>query len=48
MVTESVIQAAAQLGPLRCPVVVRLQGTNSEEGQRIVSHFFLEDQGNCT
>ncbi|KAJ5322387.1 succinate-CoA ligase [Penicillium brevicompactum] len=36
MVAESIIQAAAQLGPLRCPIVVRLQGTNSEKGQRMI------------
>jgi succinyl-CoA synthetase beta subunit len=37
MIAESIISAAAQLGPLRCPIVVRLQGTNAEEGQKMVS-----------
>jgi succinyl-CoA synthetase beta subunit len=37
MIAESIISAAAQLGLLRCPIVVRLQGTNAEEGQRMAS-----------
>ncbi|EYE99019.1 succinyl-CoA synthetase-like protein [Aspergillus ruber CBS 135680] len=41
MVAESIIQAAARLGPLRCPMVVRLQGTNSEEGQRLIQESGL-------
>ncbi|OJJ87674.1 uncharacterized protein ASPGLDRAFT_42713 [Aspergillus glaucus CBS 516.65] len=41
MVAESIIQAAARLGPLRCPMVVRLQGTNSEEGQRMIQESGL-------
>jgi succinyl-CoA synthetase beta subunit len=36
MIAESIISAASQRGPLRCPIVVRLQGTNSEEGQSMV------------
>ncbi|KAI5467243.1 succinyl-CoA synthetase-like protein [Mariannaea sp. PMI_226] len=32
MIAESIIAAASELGPLRVPVVVRLQGTNSEKG----------------
>jgi succinyl-CoA synthetase beta subunit len=40
MYSPPVILSAAQLGPLRCPVVVRLQGTNSEKGQRTVSDKF--------
>ena len=36
MIAESVIMAAARLGPLQVPVVVRLQGTNAEEGQKMV------------
>lgn len=37
MIAESIIGAAAELGTLRVPVVVRLQGTNSTEGLRMVS-----------
>lgn len=37
MIAESIIGAAAELGPLRVPVVVRLQGTNSEQGLKLVS-----------
>ncbi|TKW51938.1 Succinyl-CoA ligase [GDP-forming] subunit beta, mitochondrial [Colletotrichum tanaceti] len=36
MVAESILGAAKQLGPLRVPMVVRLQGTNSELGLRIL------------
>ncbi|KAF2635189.1 hypothetical protein P280DRAFT_501978 [Massarina eburnea CBS 473.64] len=36
MIAESIIGAAAELGPLRVPVVVRLQGTNSAEGLKMV------------
>ncbi|KAH6695027.1 succinyl-CoA synthetase-like protein [Plectosphaerella plurivora] len=32
MIAQSIISTARSLGPLRVPVVVRLQGTNSEEG----------------
>ncbi|PWY93043.1 hypothetical protein BO94DRAFT_583284 [Aspergillus sclerotioniger CBS 115572] len=41
MVATSIIQAADRLGLLRCPIVVRLQGTNSEEGQRMISESGL-------
>lgn len=37
MIAESIIAAASELGPLVVPVVVRLQGTNSEEGLAMVS-----------
>ena len=37
MIAESIIGAASQLGPMRVPVVVRLQGTNSAEGLKLVS-----------
>lgn len=37
MIAESIIGAAKELGPLRVPLVVRLQGTNSPEGLKIVS-----------
>ncbi|KAF2093356.1 succinate-CoA ligase [Rhizodiscina lignyota] len=36
MIAESIIGAAKELGSLRVPVVVRLQGTNSEEGLKLV------------
>ncbi|WQF88425.1 Putative succinate--CoA synthetase, beta subunit, ATP-citrate lyase/succinyl-CoA ligase [Colletotrichum destructivum] len=36
MIAESILGAAKQLGPLRVPMVVRLQGTNSELGLRIL------------
>jgi succinyl-CoA synthetase beta subunit len=36
-VAESIIGAAAEIGPLRVPLVVRLQGTNSAEGLKLVS-----------
>ncbi|KAF2114267.1 hypothetical protein BDV96DRAFT_495245 [Lophiotrema nucula] len=36
MIAESIIGAAAELGPLRVPVVVRLQGTNSVEGLKMI------------
>ncbi|KAL4860591.1 hypothetical protein BDV12DRAFT_191614 [Aspergillus spectabilis] len=45
MVAESIIQAAAQLGPLRCHIVVRLQGTHAEEGQRILKLLAESDFG---
>lgn len=38
MIAESIIGAAAELGPLRVPLVVRLQGTNSAEGLQLVSN----------
>lgn len=36
MIAESIIAAAAELGPLKVPVVVRLQGTNSPQGLKLV------------
>ncbi|TQN66334.1 Succinate--CoA ligase [GDP-forming] subunit beta, partial [Colletotrichum shisoi] len=36
MIAESILGAAKQLGPLRVPMVVRLQGTDSELGLRVV------------
>lgn len=36
MIAESIIGAATALGPLRVPLVVRLQGTNSAEGLKLV------------
>lgn len=37
MIAESIIAAAAEIGPLKVPIVVRLQGTNSEAGLKLVS-----------
>lgn len=39
MIAESIIGAATELGPFPVPIVVRLQGTNSEEGLRLVSRY---------
>lgn len=36
MIARSIIGAASELGPLKVPVVVRLQGTNSAEGLKLV------------
>ncbi|KAF4446209.1 hypothetical protein F53441_10185 [Fusarium austroafricanum] len=36
MIAESIIAAASELGPLRVPVVARLQGTNSEAGLKLL------------
>jgi succinyl-CoA synthetase beta subunit len=36
MVAESIISAAKDLEPLRVPLVVRLQGTSAEKGQKLV------------
>lgn len=37
MIADSIIGAATELGPLKIPIVARLQGTNSAEGLRLVS-----------
>ncbi|KAF4331953.1 succinyl ligase subunit beta [Fusarium beomiforme] len=36
MIAESIIAAASELGPLKVPMVVRLQGTNSEAGLKLL------------
>ncbi|KAM5513388.1 hypothetical protein FOXYSP1_08188 [Fusarium oxysporum f. sp. phaseoli] len=41
MIAESIIGAAKELGPLRVPLVVRLQGTNSLEGLKILEEANL-------
>jgi hypothetical protein len=48
MIAESIIAAAAELGPMRVPVVVRLQGTNSEAGLKLVSHSPYHTRGLLT
>ncbi|KAH7131076.1 hypothetical protein EDB81DRAFT_807885 [Dactylonectria macrodidyma] len=41
MIAESIIGAATALGPLRVPLVVRLQGTNSAEGLKLIENADL-------
>lgn len=41
MIAESIIAAAKALGDLRVPVVVRLQGTNSEQGLKLIEESGL-------
>ncbi|KAI3530610.1 NAD-dependent deacetylase sirtuin-5 [Colletotrichum filicis] len=38
MIAESILGAAKELGPLKIPMVVRLQGTNSEMGLKIATN----------
>jgi succinyl-CoA synthetase beta subunit len=37
MIAEAIVAAAAEMGGFKCPVVVRLQGTNAEKGLKLVS-----------
>lgn len=37
MIAESIIAAASEIKPVEVPIVVRLQGTNSEAGLKLVS-----------
>lgn len=37
MIAESIVAAGKAIGPFKVPVVVRLQGTNSQEGLKMVS-----------
>ncbi|PCD42038.1 hypothetical protein AU210_004574 [Fusarium oxysporum f. sp. radicis-cucumerinum] len=41
MIAESIIAAASELGPLKVPMVVRLQGTNSEAGLKLLKDATL-------
>ncbi|OHE97205.1 hypothetical protein CORC01_07459 [Colletotrichum orchidophilum] len=41
MIAESILGAAKELGPLKVPLVVRLQGTNSELGLKILEEANL-------
>lgn len=41
MIAESIIAAASELGPLRVPMVVRLQGTNAEAGLKLVRRLLF-------
>ncbi|QGI63578.1 hypothetical protein CEK26_007528 [Fusarium fujikuroi] len=42
MIAESIIAAASELGPLKVPMVVRLQGTNSEAGLQMLKDATLD------
>ncbi|KAF5568596.1 succinyl ligase subunit beta [Fusarium napiforme] len=42
MIAESIIAAANELGPLKVPMVVRLQGTNSEAGLQLLKDATLD------
>lgn len=48
MIAASIISSAETLGPIPVPVVVRLQGTNSKEGLRLVSSFRNMHIGSAT
>lgn len=37
MIAESIVAAAKEIGGFKVPVVVRLQGTNSDKGLKLVS-----------
>lgn len=41
MIAKSIVEAASRLRGFRVPVVVRLQGTNSEEALKLVRDHFL-------
>lgn len=41
MIADSIIGATKELGTMRVPLVVRLQGTNSAEGLKIVRLTYL-------
>lgn len=41
MIAKSIIEAASRLRGFRVPVVVRFQGTNSEEALKLVRHHYL-------
>lgn len=48
MIAESIISAASDLGPLKVPIVVRLQGTNSAEGLKLVCLHLRDESVNRT
>ncbi|OQE91119.1 hypothetical protein PENNAL_c0010G06181 [Penicillium nalgiovense] len=43
MIAEAIVAAAAEMGGFKCPVVVRLQGTNSEKGLKLIEQSELEN-----
>lgn len=44
MMAEAIISAVEELGGLRVPLVIRLQGTDAEKGQAMVSLYRLHQQ----
>ena len=42
MIAEAIIGAADVLGPLKVPLVIRLEGTNSEAGLKLVRDLNFE------
>jgi succinyl-CoA synthetase beta subunit len=43
MIAEAIVAAAAEMGGFKCPVVVRLQGTNSEKGLKLIEQSELDN-----
>ncbi|KXG51516.1 ATP-grasp fold, succinyl-CoA synthetase-type [Penicillium griseofulvum] len=43
MIAEAIVSAATEMGGFKCPVVVRLQGTNFEKGLKMVEQSGLEN-----
>ncbi|KAJ5593166.1 hypothetical protein N7537_010070, partial [Penicillium hordei] len=43
MIAEAIVAAAAEMGGFKCPVVVRLRGTNSEEGLKLIEQSGLKN-----
>ncbi|CAI7654626.1 unnamed protein product [Penicillium viridicatum] len=43
MIAEAIVAAAAEMGGFKCPVVVRLQGTNSEKGLKLIEQSGLKN-----
>ncbi|KAJ5511009.1 ATP-grasp fold subdomain 2 [Penicillium expansum] len=43
MIAEAIVAAASEMGGFKCPVVVRLQGTNSEKGLKLIEQSGLDN-----
>ncbi|KAJ5854696.1 hypothetical protein N7534_007239 [Penicillium rubens] len=43
MIAEAIVAAAAEMGGFKCPVVVRLQGTNAEKGLKLIEQSELDN-----
>ncbi|KAG0154678.1 hypothetical protein PDIDSM_246 [Penicillium digitatum] len=43
MIAEAIVAAAAEMGGFKCPVVVRLQGTNSDKGLKLIERSELDN-----
>ncbi|CAI7589516.1 unnamed protein product [Penicillium glandicola] len=43
MIAEAIVAAAAEMGGFKCPVVVRLQGTNCEKGLKLIEQSGLDN-----